>query len=93
MNCPPVMITTIDNPYSPYTNYEDWEEFDHRNGYNSLELLMRECVIASTLMDEEAEEEYERACDFILKHHPNPYYIRIRETSRIIPIDSIEDTE
>ena len=86
MNCPSVMLTTIDNPYNPFTQFEEWEEYDHRNGYNSLERLMRECVIASTLTDKEQEEEFERAVDTILKYEPNPIYIRVREDSRIIPI-------
>lgn len=78
----PVMLTTVDNPFSPFSQFNQWFVYDVTHGYNSCGYLARIARTSSQFTDEENNNEIERAIDEIIaldvfnvykKARPNDY--------------------
>lgn len=63
-------ITTPDNPYDPFNQFESWFLFDVEKGYNTCDLLARNCFIGDALTDKEINEIISQAIDDIIA---NPF--------------------
>ena len=62
------MLTTLDNPFDPFEQFDSWLMFDKEKGYDSCELLDRIAHVSDDMSEVEADAEYERAMDEIIKY-------------------------
>lgn len=86
-NAKEIALSTIDNPWSPFTEYETWLRFDLSHGYNSDAYLARVANMESCRTEEEADAEYERAIDEIVKYNPLGIYIKVSKVDKEIETD------
>ncbi len=77
------MLTTIDNPFSPFLDYDNWLSFDESKGYNTNQILARNCLVLNDLTEQQQEEEIESAIDFIVGSGLYPLHVKIEEKDEI----------
>lgn len=80
---PPVMLTTIDNPYNPFTHYPQWEEFDTSRGYQTPSYLARVTTSSEELSDEDQEIAIDNAISEIIQENTLGIYRTITENGDI----------
>ena len=61
-----VAITTVDNPYDPFDQIDKWSIYDSDMDYNTAGILARIAHTSDALLDEENDDELERAIDEII---------------------------
>lgn len=61
-------LTTKDNPFDPFDDVDRWRAFDEQKGYFTDCLLARICIMPDEATEEEAEKEYARAIDDVMKY-------------------------
>ncbi len=76
------LLTTMDNPYNPFTQFTDWFLYDEEKGYHTCGLIARISRTSDLLSDKENEEEYERACDEVLKIDFENKYIKLNRNNK-----------
>lgn len=81
-NAKEIALSTIDNPWSPFTEYDQWLQFDLTHGYNSDAYLARVADMESCRTEEDADAEYERAIDEIVKYNPLGVYIKVSKVNK-----------
>lgn len=81
-NAKEIALSTIDNPWSPFTEYDQWLQFDLTHGYNSDAYLARVADMESCRTEEDADAEYERAIDEIVKYNPLGVYIKVSNVNK-----------
>lgn len=63
------MLTTVDNPYDPFTQFDEWLEFDHRQGYYTIEFLARVALTSPELSETDQDLALEQAIDEIVEQN------------------------
>ena len=61
------MLTTFDNPFNPFVDFVSWYMYDCEMGHNTCSRLARLADLNSEMTEKEANEEKERAMDFIIE--------------------------
>ena len=62
------MLTTFDNPFNPFVDFVSWYMYDCEMGHNTCSRLARLADLNSEMTEKEANEEKERAMDFIIEY-------------------------
>lgn len=79
-------LTTIDNPYSPFKDWKKWLSWDESHHHFCTRKLARLAYCSDANPDDENEAEIDSAILKIITEPGNTKYIRVTETSRIIPM-------
>ena len=73
------MLTTLDNPFDPFDDFTSWFMFDCEKGHNTSSRLARIANLNEEMTQKEADDEMERAMDFIVKYDFEDKYIKVQE--------------
>lgn len=74
-----VWLTTKDNPYDYFEDFDHWFSYDLYHGYNTCGYIMRVANDCSELPSNMRRDEFERACDEILKFDFENKYKKIEK--------------
>lgn len=81
------MLTTADNPYDPFTQWDEWYLYDEASGHHTCGLLARIVRGSEDLSEPDQELANETAINEIIKEDPLGIYLKVSESSVIIPTD------
>lgn len=73
------MLTTEDNPYNPFTEFDDWYQYDETHGYHTCSYLARIANTSNLLLDNDNEDEIDRAMDEIVRLNITGNYKKVYE--------------
>ncbi len=76
-------LTTKDNPFDPFDDVDRWRAFDEQKGYCTDALLARICIMTNEATEEEAELEYARAIDDVMKYCDYGIYKVVEKEMRV----------
>lgn len=76
-------LTTKDNPFDPFDDVDRWRAFDEQKGYYTDSLLARICIMTNEASEEEAETEYARAIDDVMKYCDYGIYKVVEREMRV----------
>lgn len=77
-------LTTVDNPYDPIDQFDQWFEFDHRNGYDTIDYLGRVVIYSDDLSEADQALAVSDAIDEILLEHGDTLYRKVSRDSEQI---------
>lgn len=75
----PIMLTTIDNPYSPFTQFDEWFQFDEGKGYHTCAYLARIAKTSDELSEADEELAIFSAIDEIVEINLLGNYKKVTE--------------
>lgn len=73
------MLTTEDNPYNPFTEFDDWYQYDETHGYHTCSYLARIANTSNLLLNNDNEDEIDRAMDEIVRLNITGNYKKVYE--------------
>ena len=73
------MLTTLDNPFDPFDDFTSWYMYDCEKGHNTSSRLARIANLHGEMSQKEADDEMNRAMDFIMKYDFEDKYIKVQE--------------
>lgn len=73
------MLTTEDNPYDPFTEFDDWYQYDETHGYHTCSYLARIANTSNLLLNNDNEDEIDRAMDEIVRLNITGNYKKVYE--------------
>jgi hypothetical protein len=75
----PVMLSTVDNPWSPFTNYDEWYAFDNAHGYNTPSLLARIANVSLDLSNDDFEFAVRQAMNEIVDQNVSGMHVLVTD--------------